>query len=255
MGVVYKALDSRLNRRVALKVVRAVEPAPSVGRTDAKARLLAEARATAALDHPNAIAVFDVGEHEGAPFIAMELVLGKTLRAYIGEQSVPVSRRVRWLLEVARALAAAHRVGLVHRDIKPENVMVRDDGSIKVLDFGIARRAAAGPGRASEPATAKARALESAMDPAAAPAADRIVLAAASSRRGSCARSRRTTPTRPAGGISPATSCSKSSCAGTEPSARSPFYEVWAPAWISVPSQPSSSGASSRRGAAAHRST
>jgi serine/threonine-protein kinase len=148
MGVVYRAVDTNLNRRVALKVVRSDAPpasgkSPSGGlRTDAKARLLAEARATAALDHPNAIAVYDVGEHEGAPFIAMELVIGKTLRVFIGDPAIPPGRRIRWLTEVARALAAAHKAGLVHRDIKPENVMVRDDGAIKVLDFGIARRTA-----------------------------------------------------------------------------------------------------------------
>lgn len=143
MGVVYRAVDTNLNRRVALKVVR--PEAPSAGgnlRGDAKARLLAEARATAALGHPNAVAVFDVGEHEGAPFIAMEFVKGKTLRAFIGDPAIPPARRIRWLTEVARALAAAHRAGLVHRDVKPENVMVRDDGAVKVLDFGIARRVA-----------------------------------------------------------------------------------------------------------------
>jgi serine/threonine-protein kinase len=133
MGQVYRARDERLRRQVALKII---STAPG---TDGAARLLREARAAAAIDHPNAIAIFDVGEVDGTPFLAMELVDGSTLRGYVGEASVPVSQRLHWLLAIARALAAAHRRGIVHRDIKPENVMVRSDGLVKVLDFGIAR--------------------------------------------------------------------------------------------------------------------
>ncbi|WP_437728591.1 protein kinase domain-containing protein [Sorangium sp. So ce861] len=136
MGCVYRAHDARLGRRVAVKVI-----AGGAMDHDAGARLLREARAAAALDHPNAVSIFDVGELDGTPFIVMELVAGRTLRSAIGGAE-PVSTRVGWLADVARALAAAHRRGLVHRDIKPENVMVRDDGVIKVLDFGIARRTA-----------------------------------------------------------------------------------------------------------------
>jgi eukaryotic-like serine/threonine-protein kinase len=139
MGVVYRAHDSRLDRRVALKVLGG---GVDRGQGDGDARLLREARAAAALDHPNAVSIFDVGEHEGATYIVMELVSGRTLREVVGDASVPVATRVTWLADVARALAAAHRRGLVHRDIKPENVMVRDDGVVKVLDFGIARRIA-----------------------------------------------------------------------------------------------------------------
>ncbi|APR80632.1 serine/threonine protein kinase [Minicystis rosea] len=136
MGTVYRAHDTRLDRRVAIKVIT-----EGAAPDSADARLLREARAAAALDHPNAVSIFDVGEVGGAPYIVMELVTGRTLRDAIGSTSTPVSVRVTWLADVARALSVAHRKGLVHRDIKPENVMVRDDGVVKVLDFGIARRA------------------------------------------------------------------------------------------------------------------
>ena len=135
MGCVYRAFDERLGRRVALKVL-----SDGASGVDSDERLLREARAVAALDHPNVVAIFDVGEHEGASYIVMELVSGHTLRSVIPALEVPLRTRITWLTDVARALAAAHRRGLVHRDIKPENVMVREDGAVKVLDFGIARR-------------------------------------------------------------------------------------------------------------------
>lgn len=135
MGCVYRAYDPRLERRVALKVI-----SEGVASAASDARLLREARAAAAFDHPNAVAIFDVGELDGAPFIVMELVEGRTLRRAPGETPQPVATRVAQLAAVARALAAAHERGLIHRDIKPENVMIRDDGTVKVLDFGIARR-------------------------------------------------------------------------------------------------------------------
>ena len=139
MGQVYRATDTRLNRRVALKVLR--QEAVSEPASEGPARMLREARAAAALHHPNAVAIYDVGEHDGVPFIAMELVEGHPLRQLVGDPSVPMSERVRWLSDVARVLAEAHGRGLVHRDVKPENVMVQPDASVKVLDFGIARRA------------------------------------------------------------------------------------------------------------------
>jgi|GEM_PF-2515011 len=134
MGAVYRAYDPRLGRRVALKVI-----AEGSAHAAGNARLVREARAAAAFDHPNAVAIFDVGELEGAPYIVMELVEGRTLRRAPGEPPLPLSTRIAQLAGVARALGAAHERGLVHRDIKPENVMVRDDGMVKVLDFGIAR--------------------------------------------------------------------------------------------------------------------
>lgn len=134
MGIVYQAHDEKLDRKVALKMLA------SAGDEAARGLVLREARAVAALDHPNAIAIYDVGEVDGEPYIAMELVQGDTLRAYVGDTRASVGRKIRWLVDVARALGAAHRAGIVHRDVKPENVMVRPDGRIKVLDFGIARR-------------------------------------------------------------------------------------------------------------------
>ena len=134
MGEVYKAHDTKLGRAVALKVLRKDATA-----SDGAARLVREACAAATIVHPNVIAIFDVGEVEGAPYIAMECVEGKTLRGCVGDASVPMDTRVRWLADIARALAAAHAKGVVHRDVKPENVMITHDGVVKVLDFGLAR--------------------------------------------------------------------------------------------------------------------
>jgi len=135
MGVVYAARDPELARAVALKVVIHAERDSSIQQK----RLLREARTAARLQHPNVVTIFDVGQVEEATYLAMELVPGHSLRRAIGDPSVPLARRARWLMDVARALGAAHARGLMHRDIKPENVMVHDDGTIKVVDFGIAR--------------------------------------------------------------------------------------------------------------------
>jgi serine/threonine protein kinase/tetratricopeptide (TPR) repeat protein len=140
MAQVYRAHDPRLHRRVALKVLRVnTSPEPDVA-GDATARVMREARAAAALDHPNAISVFDVGETEGQLYIAMELVNGKSLRPFVRDSSIPWETKLRWMVDAGRALGAAHERGLVHRDVKPENIMVRSDGVVKVLDFGIAKR-------------------------------------------------------------------------------------------------------------------
>ena len=145
MGDVYRAYDERLERRVALKIIRAEDDLQGSQGSDGHApQLLREARAAAALAHPNVVAIFDVGVLDGTTYLAMELIEGRPLRAYVGSD-VPIDRRIEWLVDVARALSAAHKKGLVHRDIKPENVMVSGDGMVKVLDFGIAHRSRALP--------------------------------------------------------------------------------------------------------------
>ncbi|HKV40564.1 MAG TPA: serine/threonine-protein kinase, partial [Blastocatellia bacterium] len=135
MGEVYFARDTNLDRKVALKVLSG----PSDNKDDAVARLHQEARAASALNHPNIITIYDFGRVDSTDFIAMEFVSGETLREKLrgGRPSVPEAVDI--AIQIARALAAAHREGIVHRDIKPENVMVRDDAVVKVLDFGIAK--------------------------------------------------------------------------------------------------------------------
>ena len=134
MGEVYRARDTRLGREVALKLL------PAALATEAKAveRFKREARAASALSHPNIVTVFDVGKAEDGWYIAMELVRGTTLASARGAPW-RLSRAVEVLRQCALALSSAHEAGIVHRDIKPENVMVRDDGYVKLLDFGLAR--------------------------------------------------------------------------------------------------------------------
>ena len=134
MGEVYRARDTTLERDVALKIIT-----PDAARDpDAVRRFTREAQAASALNHPNIISVFDVGDCQAGPFIVMELVDGRTLRHILPEQS-GLETLIQIGRQVARALAVAHTAGIVHRDIKPENVMVRADGYVKVLDFGLAR--------------------------------------------------------------------------------------------------------------------
>jgi serine/threonine protein kinase len=135
MGEVMLAFDTMLQRLVALKIVRSDKNRP-----EAVTRLFSEARAAAALKHPNAVTLLDAGEIDGVPFLAMEYVDGQTLRAYVGA-SGPVALKLEWLKQLAGVLAAAHVAHIVHRDVKPDNVIVaKDDGQIRVLDFGIAKR-------------------------------------------------------------------------------------------------------------------
>lgn len=136
MGSVYVALDERLDRHVALKIMR-----PDLARDDAFVeRFRREARSAARLAHPNIVAVTDQGQDEHYVFIAMELIEGTTLRELI-RASAPLSARrtLEITSGILSAIAVAHRAGIVHRDIKPENVLLRDDGVVKVVDFGLAR--------------------------------------------------------------------------------------------------------------------
>jgi eukaryotic-like serine/threonine-protein kinase len=147
MGVVHKARDTRLNRLVAIKVI---QPA-RIGDRGLEARLLAEARAASSLNQLNVVTVYDAGSWDGIDFIAMEYVPGETLARRIPPQGMPVAEALRVARGVAAALAAAHAAGIVHRDLKPGNVMIRQDGVVKVMDFGLAKALA--PPQGEEEAT------------------------------------------------------------------------------------------------------
>jgi tetratricopeptide (TPR) repeat protein/predicted Ser/Thr protein kinase len=139
MGTVWRALDLRLEREVALKVLKAAGEEPGEGTTQRRRSLLAEAKLACQLNHPNIAHVYDAGEVDGVPFIAMELVEGQPLRALVG-RPVPVAQLLPMARQAAAALSHAHHKGIVHRDIKPENLVLNEDGILKILDFGIARR-------------------------------------------------------------------------------------------------------------------
>jgi serine/threonine protein kinase len=135
MGIVYRARDEKLGRDVALKVL----PGDVVARPERRERFLREARAAAAVVHPAIAAVYEVGTDGETPYIAMEYVSGRTLRAVLADGAMAVTDAIRVSIPIADAIARAHRAGVVHRDLKPENVMVDGEGHPKILDFGIAR--------------------------------------------------------------------------------------------------------------------
>lgn len=135
MGTVYAAYDDELDRRVALKFLH---PTRAMDER-ATHRLLREAQALAKLSHPNLVPVFDVGRFEGQVYLAMELVPGVSMRHWLDAAPRPWREVLRHGLDVARAVAAVHRIGLVHRDIKPDNIIVGDDGRARLVDFGLAR--------------------------------------------------------------------------------------------------------------------
>src|SRR5439155_4410144 len=135
MGEVYLAEDAELHRKVAVKVL----PAELAGNSDRMRRFVQEAKAAAALNHPHIAHIYEIGEHEGVHFIAMEFVDGFTLRQLIHEKQTDLPKLLRYLQHAADGLAKAHAAGIVHRDLKPDNVMVTREGHAKILDFGLAK--------------------------------------------------------------------------------------------------------------------
>jgi len=138
MGEVYRARDVRLGRDVALKIL----PESFVREDERLHRFEQEARAVAALNHPNILAVFDTGQNNGSPFLVSELLEGETLRDVLNRSPISQRKAIEYGVQIAQGLAAAHDKGIVHRDLKPENIFVTKDGRIKILDFGLAKFAA-----------------------------------------------------------------------------------------------------------------
>jgi serine/threonine protein kinase len=136
MGVVYEAEDTRLPRKVALKFL----PDELADDPDAVRRFRREAETIALLNHPHICTIYDIGEHEGRAFIAMECIDGANLKTYMARKAMDTGEVVGLALQIAAALESAHARGIVHRDIKPGNIVVTADGQVKVLDFGLARR-------------------------------------------------------------------------------------------------------------------
>jgi serine/threonine protein kinase len=135
MGEVYRAIDTRLGREVAVKVL------PQLGAADAErlARFEQEAKAAGLLNHPNVMVLYEIGTHDGAPYLVTELLEGQTLADLIGDDAIPERKAVEYARQAARGLAAAHDKGIVHRDLKPANLFVTQQGRLKILDFGLAK--------------------------------------------------------------------------------------------------------------------
>ncbi|MET0166226.1 MAG: serine/threonine-protein kinase [Vicinamibacterales bacterium] len=135
MGEVYRGRDPRLGRDVAIKVL----PANASSDPGRLQRFEQEARAAAALNHPNILAVYDVGVYDGVPYIVSELLEGQTLRERVSSGPIPIRTALDYAVQIAHGLAAAHEKGIVHRDLKPDNVFLTRDGRVKILDFGLAK--------------------------------------------------------------------------------------------------------------------
>src|SRR5258705_5019212 len=136
MGEVYLAQDTKLDRKVAIKFLNEEFSKDA----DKLNRFVQEAKAASALNHPNILTVYEIGEVDGKNYIATELIDGKTLREHLShKESLPLNTILKIGVQVSEALSAAHQAGIIHRDIKPENIMLRKDGYAKVLDFGLAK--------------------------------------------------------------------------------------------------------------------
>src|SRR5678815_679923 len=153
MGEVYRAHDARLDREVAIKLL----PADVALDEERLRRFEQEAKATSALNHPNILTVYDIGDHDGSPFIVAELLDGEELRQRLDAGPVPLRKVIEYAQQIVSGLAAAHEKGIVHRDLKPENLFITKDDRVKILDFGLAKlRSSPGEQSGSEDATRKA---------------------------------------------------------------------------------------------------
>ena len=141
MGEVYRARDTRLDRTVAIKVL----PSDVAANADIRERFEREARAVAALNHPHICTLHDVGQQDGVDFLVMEFLEGETLAERLKKGAVPIPQALQYAMQIADALDKAHRAGIIHRDLKPGNIMLTKSGA-KLLDFGLAKAGAAGPG-------------------------------------------------------------------------------------------------------------
>src|SRR6267143_4003740 len=135
MGEVYLAQDTKLDRKVALKIL----PADVGTNRDRMERFVREAKSAAALNHPNIAHIYEIGESDGAHYIAMEFIDGETLRHKIHRDKAPLPKLLKYLTQVAQGLSKAHAAGIIHRDLKPDNIMITRDDYAKVLDFGLAK--------------------------------------------------------------------------------------------------------------------
>src|SRR5215510_9156568 len=135
MGVVYAARDTHLDRRVAIKVL----PHDKVADAGRQQRFVQEAKAASALNHPNIVTIYDIRSQDGTDFIVMEYIEGQTLDKKIVTTGMPPMQALKYAVQIADALIKAHGAGILHRDLKPSNIMVTEEGSIKILDFGLAK--------------------------------------------------------------------------------------------------------------------
>jgi serine/threonine protein kinase len=155
MGEVYRARDTRLGRDVAVKVL----PEHVAKDPDALTRFTREARTSAGLSHPHISALYDVGRHEDTDFLVMELLEGETLRERLSRGTLPPSKAIELTTQMCLGLAAAHSKGIVHRDLKPENLFLTRQGSLKILDFGLAKLQLTDPGATGEEGFSKEQTL------------------------------------------------------------------------------------------------